>query len=1007
RAFDLSAGPLFRPSLLRLGAEDHVLILSMHHVVSDEWSTGVLFRELAALYETYGNGEESVLPPLPIQYADFAVCQREHLRGEALERQLAWWRERLAGAPALLELPTGRPRPAVRTHRGAREHFELPAELLDRLQALGRGEGATLYMVLLAAFQVLLGRYSGSDDVVVGSPIAGRTRREVEELIGFFANTLVLRTELGGDPAFREVVARVREATLGAYAHQEVPFEKLVAELQPERSRSHTPLFQVLFSLENADRAAHTLSGVELRRLDAHRETSKYDLMLTLALQPEGGVRGVMTYSTELFDQPTIQRMIGHLSRLLEQVAVDADARLSALELIGEDERRLVLEELNRADVHHPATLPLVHERFAEQAARTPDAVAVTCGSESLTYAELDARANRLARRLVRLGVGTDARVGIYLERGVETVAGVLGILKAGAAYVPLDPGAPAERLEMMLADAGAAAVVTRERLRDPLPRRADLPVVTVDGTWDEVDATLPPGAAHPESLAYVIYTSGSTGRPKGVGVTHGALANYLAWFDGAVLGEDGYALPLVSRLSFDAHVRPLFLPLLRGEAVWVLPEEAVSDPAALLRALAARGGRVGFGGVPSLWGAMVELMESGDAPKPDGLVAVHVGGEALPPRLAERTLALFPGVPLWNHYGPTEITVNASVGRVHPGEPVSIGRPVAGARDYVFDAHGRAAPVGVPGELYVGGPGVARGYLGRPALTAERFVPDPFSGLPGARMYRTGDRVRWIERAEARECASAEVPATTPALPHSPTHALEYLGRLDPQVKVRGFRIEPGEIEAALRRHPGVRECVVVAREDAPGQARLVAYVTGDADAAVLREALRRTLPDYMLPAAFVALDTLPLMPNGKVDRRALPAPEAAVDGGDYVAPRNPTEAVLAQIWADVLGHERVGVRDDFFALGGHSLLAVKVVSRIRGALDGGIGVVHLFDNPTIDGLARFLLDRRSMGEGNGAGGGLAASVSATRLLADLDDLSDEELDRLLAASPETPVSE
>ncbi|HEX6371116.1 MAG TPA: amino acid adenylation domain-containing protein [Longimicrobium sp.] len=1010
RTFDLSAGPLFRPALLRLGDEDHVLLLTMHHVVSDEWSMDVLFRELSALYAAYRDGRESPLPEPAVQYADFAVWQREQLGGEALDGQLAWWKERLAGAPALLALPTDRPRPAVRTHRGAREFFDLPAELLDALQALGRGEGATLYMVLLGAFQVLLAKYAGTDDVVVGSPVAGRTRRETEELIGFFANTLVLRTDLSGDPAFRQVLARVRETTLGAYDRQEVPFERLVAELQPERSRSHSPLFQVLFSLENAGRAEHTLPGVELRRVDARRETAKYDLMLTLAAQPHG-LRGVVTYSTELFERATVQRMIGHLRRVLEQVAAEADTPLSALELADDAERRRVLEAWSGADAPRPPAPICVHRRFAEQAARTPEAVAVTCGARSLTYRQLDERANRLARHLVRLGVGTDARVGICLERGPELVTAVLAVLKAGGAYLPVDPGSPAARLEMMLADAGAGVLLTQERLRAGLPALPGVAVLEVDGAGeaDEGESTAPlPDTASAESLAYVIYTSGSTGTPKGVGVTHGALANYLAWFDRAVLGEEGFALPLVSRPSFDAHVRPLFSPLLRGQDVWVLREETVADPAALLAALDARGGRVGFGGVPSLWGAMVELMEAGEAPRPRGLVSVHVGGEALPPRLAERTFALFPGVALRNHYGPTEVTVNASVARVRPGGAVGIGRPVAGARVYPLDARGRPVPLGIPGELYVGGPGVARGYLGRPGLTAERFLPDPFSAEPGARMYRTGDRVRWTDgSAEVRECVSAEgEDGGTHALTHSRTPALQYLGRVDAQVKVRGFRIEPGEIEAALRRQAGVRECAVVAREDAPGQARLVAYLVGDADVDALRGELGRTLPDYMVPSVFVALERLPLMPNGKLDRAALPAPDLSADGERYVAPRNPVEEVLAGIWADVLGHARVGVRDDFFALGGHSLLAVKVVSRIRGALDGGIGVVALFDNPTIDGLARFLLDRQSTGV-VGGGGGRIAVAGAARVLAELDDLSDEELDRLLAASPETPVSE
>ncbi|HYR09616.1 MAG TPA: condensation domain-containing protein, partial [Longimicrobium sp.] len=641
RTFDLSAGPLFRPALLRLGEEEHVLLLSMHHVVSDEWSMDVLFRELSALYGAHREGRESPLADRALQYADYAIWQREQLRGEVLDRQMAYWKDRLAGAPPLLELPTDRPRPAVQTHRGAREPFELSAGLLERLRVLGQGEGATLYMVLLAAFKVLLAKYAGTDDVVVGSPVAGRTRGEAEALIGFFANTLVLRTDLSGDPAFRQLLHRVRETTLGAFDHQEVPFEKLVAELQPERSRSHSPLFQVMFSLESADGFAPALAGVEVRREDAHRETTKYDLMLTLTPRPHG-LQGVVTYGTELFDRATIQRMTGHLRRVLERVAADADAPLSALELADEAERHR-LEAWSRADAADPFP-GCVHRLFERRAERTPDAVAASCGDASLTYAELNARANRLAHHLLRLGAGPHAPVALHVHRGVELVVCILAVLKAGSAYLPLDPGSPAERLERMLADAGAALVLTEEGLRAGLPARPGLAVVSVDGAREEIaagSAADPGRPAAPEGLAYVICTSGSTGTPRGVGVTHGALSRYLAWFDRAVLGEEGFALPLVSRPSFDAHVRPVFSPLLRGDAVWVLPEETAADPAALLAALAARGGRVGFGGVPSLWDAMVELMEAGDAPRPAGLVSVHLGGEVLPPRLAERTFAL------------------------------------------------------------------------------------------------------------------------------------------------------------------------------------------------------------------------------------------------------------------------------------------------------------------------------------------------------------------------------
>ncbi|HEX7239520.1 MAG TPA: condensation domain-containing protein, partial [Longimicrobiaceae bacterium] len=658
RPFDLRRGPLFRAALLRLDAEEHVLLLGMHHVVSDGWSMGVLLRELSALYAAYREGRPSPLPELAVQYADYAVWQREQLRGEALERQLGWWKERLAGAPELLELPADHPRPAVQSFRGAAEPVALSGELLERLEALSRREGVTLYMTLLGAFQVLLSRYAGSEDVVVGSPIAGRTRRETEGLIGFFVNTLVLRSDFSGDPSFREVLRRVRETTLGAYEHQDVPFEKLVAELSPERSLSHSPLFQVVFSLQNGA-AEGTLPGLRLQPVETELESAKFDLVLGLAATPQG-LLGELGYATDLFERGTALRMLGHLERILEQVAADAEVRLSALELLGEAERAQVLAEWNRTEAEYPADR-CVHQLFEAQAARTPGAPAVVFGAETLSYAELDARTRRLAHRLRRLGVGPEVRVGICLERSPEMVVGVLAVLRAGGAYVPLDPAFPAERLGLMAADSGIAVLLTQETLRGLLPDFAG-DVVVVDGQEGLATEDIAPSHSRtfalphspsPDGLAYVIYTSGSTGAPKGVLVTHRGLANYLAWFDRAVLGPEGFALPLVSRLGFDAHVRQLFPPLLRGEPVWVLPEETVADPDALLDALSARGGRVSFGGVPSLWSATLERVRSGARPAPEGLAAVLLGGEALPSELAERTFELFPEVAVWNHYGP------------------------------------------------------------------------------------------------------------------------------------------------------------------------------------------------------------------------------------------------------------------------------------------------------------------------------------------------------------------
>ncbi|HEV2150064.1 MAG TPA: amino acid adenylation domain-containing protein [Longimicrobiaceae bacterium] len=922
RPFDLAAGPLFRAKLLRLGEEEHVLLLCMHHVVSDGWSMGVLFRELSALYAAYREGRESPLAELPVQYADYAVWQREQLRGEILERQLAYWKERLAGAPEMLELPTDHSRPAVQTYRGTYERVQLPLELLERLQAVGRSEGATLFMVLLGAFQVLLSKYSGSEDVVVGSPIAGRTRGEVEGLIGFFVNTLVLRTDLSGDPGFRQVLHRVREATLGAYEHQDVPFERLVEELQPERSLSHSPLFQVLFVADGADGTAGGLSGLDVQGVGTENDTAKFDLSLYLAATPRG-LAGGLNYSTDLFERSTIRRMLGHLERVLEQVAADAGARLSALVLPGEAEQEQVLRSWNRTDRSYPDTP--VHVLFAEHARRAPDAVALLHEGEAVTYRALDRRADALAARLRELGVGPEVPVGLCMERTPELLVGALGIWKAGGAYVPLDPGYPPERLGWMVSDAALPVVVTAGSAADALPEHGAAIVrsdETCGGPADEA-VRVPVSASN---LVYVIYTSGSTGRPKGVLVQHGSLANLLGAMREVLGVGEGDVMPALASFAFDIWLLEALLPLTSGAAVRLVGRERMLDVPALLDEAA---DATLLHAVPAL---MREVAQVGrGASRPGRLRHAFVGGDRVPPDLLAEMRAAFPGAESYVLYGPTEGTVLASI---HPvpedgvvgGHP--IGRPLGNVRLYVCDPLGRPQPAGVPGELLIGGAGVARGYLGRAALTAERFVPDPF-GAPGGRLYRTGDRVRW--RADG---------------------TLEFLGRVDRQVKVRGFRIEPGEIEAVMRRQPGVRECVVAVREEAPGGARLVAYVVGEVDAEALRGELHRGLPEYMVPAAFVALDHLPLTPNGKLDVKALPAPDFAA-GGHHVAPRTPTEEVLAGIWAEVLRLERVGVGENFFELGGHSLLAMRVVSRVREVFGIELPVRALFEGPTVAELA------------------------------------------------------
>ncbi|HEX8273687.1 MAG TPA: amino acid adenylation domain-containing protein [Longimicrobiaceae bacterium] len=932
RPFDLAAGPLFRASLLRLAADDHVLLACMHHVVSDEWSVGVLLRELSALYAAFVRGVESPLPALPVQYADYAVWQREQLRGEALERQTAYWRERLAGAPALLELPTDRPRPAVQAHRGALERVELPRELRERLAALGRGEGATLFMTLLAAWQALLARWSGQDDVVVGSSIAGRTRRETEGLIGFFLDTLVLRTDLSGDPTFREALRRVRDVTLGAYEHQEVPFERLVEELRPERSLGHAPLFQVMFVLQGAEAAELGLPGVEVEALAADAGTSKFDLTLSMAAHP-GGLAAELEYDTELFERATAARMLGHLRRVLEQVAADADRPLPELELLDDAERRQLLEGWNRTEAEWPADR-CVHQLFEEQAERTPDAVAVVAGEESLTYRELNARADRLARRLAGLGVGPESRVALCLERSAGLLAGLLAVLKAGGAYVPLDPSYPQPRLAFMLEDSGARVLLTQQSLADRLPEFGGETVV-LDGADDAgaLSHSRTPALSHspsPGNLAYVIYTSGSTGRPKGVMVEHRALTHYAAWAASRYAGGEPLRLPLYSAVAFDLAVTSLYVPLLTGGAVVVYGEGEGDGPAI------ARVFEDDAVDAVKLTPSHLALL-AGRELRTTRIRTLVVGGEDLPAALARSVVEASGGrLEIHNEYGPTEAAVGCTIHRFDPERDarpsVPVGRPIDNMRALVLDGRGEPAPVGVPGELYVGGAGLARGYAGRPALTAGRFVPDPFGAEPGGRLYRTGDRARRLDDG-----------------------TLEFLGRLDEQVKVRGFRVEPGEVEARLREHAAVREAVVTAREDVPGDRRLVAYWVGGkgVEAETLRAHLAGRLPAYMVPAAYVRLEALPLTPSGKTDRAALPAPD---DGArarrPYEAPRGEVETALGAVWAEVLGVERVGRLDNFFELGGHSLLAVRLAERMRLAgLHADVQV--LFTSPTLAGLA------------------------------------------------------
>jgi amino acid adenylation domain-containing protein len=971
--FDLAAGPLLRGALLRLGEDDAVALFTLHHIVSDEWSAPILVREVSVLYEAFARGASSPLPELPVQYADYAAWQRRWLAGETTARQLAYWRERLRDAPPLLELPTDRPRPAVPHPEGGIRVAHFPAELADALRALSRREGATPFMTLLAGFQALLARYAGTDDVLVGTPVAGRTRLETEAMIGFFVNTLVLRADLSADPTTRELLAQARERMLEAQTHQDVPFERLVDELRVERSLGHTPLFQVMFTLAEPGGEPLRLGEVEVEPLPTETGATPFDLALVLAGE-DGGLRCSVEYRAELWDAATVDRMLEHFRVLLAGMAADPLARVSALPLMPPGERERVVERWNDTAYDFPRHLTL-HEAFAARAARTPDATAVVFEGGELTFAGLDARAAGVAARLRSLGVGPEERVGITMERGPEMPAAVLGVLRAGAAYVPLDPAYPEDRLRWVLEDCGARVLLTQGALAERFEWFAG-EVVAVDkaplqrGT--PVDAAALPHSSSPDNLAYVIYTSGSTGRPKGVAVPHRAVLNFAVDMAARMgLGEGDRVLQFAS-LGFDVVVEELFPTWLAGAAV-VLAGENLFSPPELTRAIA-RHGVTGLELPTAYWHEWTYDLVHGGGRVPECVRWVIVGGERIAPeRLAEWATL---GVPLVHVFGLTETACTSTTLRLEAGDDgggrrhnLPVGTPHGNVRLYVLDPHGEPVPAGVPGELFIGGEGVARGYLGQPELSAERFVPDPFAAVAGGRLYRTGDRVRRLEDG-----------------------GLEVLGRMDFQVKIRGFRIETGEVEAVLTDHPAVCEAFVMAREDAPGDRRLAAYVVGEGargpDVDALRAWLRDRLPDYMVPADWVVLAALPLTSNGKTDRAALPAPDASAAEREYAAPRTAVEEVLAEIWRDVLGVERVGVHDDFFALGGHSLLATRVVTRTRRMLHAELPLRVLFETPTVAGLAAALarLEPRP-----------GQTEKAARMLRMVAGMAPEEVQRIL----------
>ncbi|AKQ66396.1 Malonyl CoA-acyl carrier protein transacylase [Myxococcus hansupus] len=902
KPFDLVRGPVMRAVLIRVGEAVSVLHLTLHHIASDGWSGGVLFRELVAGYEALASGQPSPLPELPVQYADYAVWQRGWLQGAGMEAQLAYWKKQLAGAQ-VLELPTDRPRPARWSGRGGRLLVGVDKPLMDALWTVGRREGATPFMVLTAAFQTLLSRYSGQDDVIVGTSAAGRNRPELEGLIGCFLNTLAIRGDLSGDPTFVELLRRVKTAAIGAFTHQEIPFERLVDELRVPRDPSRMPLVQAMLTFHNTPPVEVRTPGLGVKMVELDIGATKVDLSLELRETPEG-LTGGLEYPADLFELSTVELLWERFVRLLQGIVENPSRRVGELPLLSDAERQRLLVAWNdtREPVAADATL---HGLFEAQAARTPDAVAVVAEDSQLTYAELEARANQLAHHLRTLGVGPEVRVGLCVDRTVELVVGLLGILKAGGAFVPLDPAYPTARLTHTLRDAGTSVVVTVDDIADVLPAGGEL-LVALDSEWRHIarNAETPPAVGTlPGHLAYVIYTSGSTGTPKGVLVPHQGLGNTLHSIIRAHGVGPGKRVLQAAALGFDASVLEVLSTLVAGATLHLAPRDSLLPGAPLLELLASRG-------ITTVTLTPTSLSQL----DPEGLASLETvisAGEACSPELARRWK---PGRRLLNGYGPTEASVCATLATELDADRPDIGRPIANMRAYVLDGRGQPLPPGVPGELYLGGPGVARGYLGLPALTAERFVPDAFSGEAGARLYRTGDRVRFL--GDGR---------------------LEYLGRTDFQVKLRGFRIELGEVEATLREFPGVRDAVAAVREDTPGSKRLVGYVVhaSELDISSVRAFLKERLPDHLVPAAFVALEALPLSLSGKVDRAALPAPDAARGGAGtaFAEPRTEAEKTLAALWAQVLGVERVGLHDNFFELGGDSILGIQIVSRAKAA--------------------------------------------------------------------------
>lgn len=1000
RPFDLSQGPLLRAGLLKLSDEEHVMFFTMHHIVSDGWTMALLVRELTQLYVAYCQGQSSPLTELPIQYADFAHWQREWLSGEVLENQLSYWREQLRGAPMQLELPTDRPRTAAQTFKSGTEHLSLSKELSESLKALSRREGVTLFMLLMASFKALLFRYSAQQDIVIGVPVANRNRGEIEGLIGFFLNTLVMRTDLSGNPSFRELLGRVRETTLSAYAYQDLPFEKLVEELHPKRQLGRTPMLQALFIFQNIPKLALNLPELSISNIAVQRETSFFDLTLWMSEEAQG-LNAALEYNTDLFDRSTIRRLLDIFQTVLESVCANLDQPVAELRLLSEKQEHQLLTEWNETQQDYPRDQRF-HELFEAQAKRTPQAIAASATGQQVSYSELKRRANRLAEVLRKQGVGPDTLVALLMERGIDLLTAIVGIFKAGGAYLPLDPRHPIERIAQVFTRSGSTLIIAADEFvptlsatLETLPAQQRPTVLSLreifqsdpdaenhlqaeEASGRELELKHPSSSCEAHNLAYVIYTSGSTGAPKGVMVEQQGMLNhlYVKITDLQLTATDVVAQN--ASQCFDISVWQMLSPLLVGASVHFFDDDTAYDAEQLLAQVKQQGITI-LEIVPSLLGAMLEAAPAARSfPQESARLRWLIStGEALSPQLCERWLNLSPSIPMLNAYGPTECSDDVTHHKIL--EPpranslhVPIGRPVGNTRIYLLDQALQPVPVGVQAELFVGGDGVGRGYLDDAATTAQAFVPDPFGAQPGTRLYRTGDLARYLPNGE-----------------------IEFLGRRDSQVKIRGFRIELGEIEASLRTHPNIRDVVVLAIDEAVGNGnkRLVAYLSGDPETAPsireLRDFLKKKLPEYMLPSESITLASLPLTASGKIDRLALASIAFDTDAHvtNFVPPRTPLEKKVADIWAQTLRVTHVGVDDDFFELGGHSLLATRVISRIRETLHIELSLRSLFEQPTLGSFAELIAQNQIAQQ----------QTEEAEILRMLEPLSEEEAGVLL----------